>query len=100
MRPTTIDLQTASGPVSIRPTRDPDAAAYRELRLEALRTHPEAFGADYAASLARPIEHWQERVRGGAGGDLGILYVAEVGGALAGMTGIYRDEGVKMRHSA
>jgi RimJ/RimL family protein N-acetyltransferase len=86
--------------VTIRPTREEDAAAFRELRLEALRTHPEAFGADYAEALARPIEFWQERVRSGAGGERGITYVAEAGGALVAMTGIFRDEAAKMRHSA
>jgi RimJ/RimL family protein N-acetyltransferase len=93
-------IDTPRGPVTIRPTREADAAAYRELRLEALRTHPEAFGADHAESLARPIERWQQNVRDGAGSDLGVTYVAEAGGALAGMTGIYRDSGIKMRHRA
>src|SRR4051812_7523280 len=93
-------IRTPRGDLTIRPTREEDAAAFRELRLEALRTHPEAFGADYAEALARPIEFWQERVRSGAGGERGVTYVAEAGGALVGMTGIFRDEGSKMRHSA
>jgi RimJ/RimL family protein N-acetyltransferase len=100
MQPATSELQTPRGPVGIRPTRAEDAEAYRELRLEALRTHPEAFGEAHAASLARPPERWQQIVRDGAGGDLSILYVAEAGRALVGMTGIYRLEGAKMRHSA
>ena len=91
-------IETPRGPIAIRPTREDDAVAYRELRLEALRTHPEAFGADYEESLARPIERWQQNVRDGAGTDLGITYVAEVAGGLVGMTGIYRDSGAKMRH--
>jgi RimJ/RimL family protein N-acetyltransferase len=99
MQPATIELQTPHGSVTIRPTREEDAEAYRELRLEALRTHPEAFGADYAESLARPNERWQQNVRDGAGGELGILYVAEAGGVLVGMTGVYRDSGAKMRHT-
>jgi GNAT superfamily N-acetyltransferase len=97
-RPMMSTIDTPRGPVTIRPTREDDTIAYRELRLEALRTHPEAFGADYAESLARPIERWQQNVRDGAGADLGVTYVAEAGGALAGMTGIYRDSGLKMRH--
>jgi RimJ/RimL family protein N-acetyltransferase len=92
-------ITTPRGPATIRPTHEEDAAAFRDLRLEALRTHPEVFGADYDESLARPIEFWQERVRDGAGSDLGITYVAEAGGALVGMTGIYRDNHLKMRHS-
>jgi RimJ/RimL family protein N-acetyltransferase len=93
-------FDTPRGPVTIRPTGEADTAAYRELRLEALRTHPEAFGADYEESLARPIERWQQNVRDGAGTDLGVTYVAEAGGALVGVTGIYRDSGLKMRHCA
>ena len=92
-------ITTPRGPVTIRATREQDATAFRGLRLEALRTHPEVFGADYDENLARPIEFWQERVRDGAGSDLGITYVAEAGGALVGMTGIYRDNYLKMRHS-
>ena len=39
-------------------------------------------------------------MRSGAGDDRGITYVAEANGALVGMTGIFRHEGAKMRHSA
>jgi RimJ/RimL family protein N-acetyltransferase len=100
MQPATIELQTRQGLVSIRPTREEDAANYRELRLEALRTHPTAFGADYAEDLLRPAEQWQQNVRDGAGGEQGILYVAESSDALIGMTGVYRRDRAKMRHHA
>ncbi len=91
-------IDSPRGPITIRPTCEADTVAYRELRLEALRTHPEAFGADFEESLARPLERWQQNVRDGAGTDLGITYVAEADGGLVGMTGIYRDSGPKMRH--
>src|SRR5262249_29523872 len=93
-------IETPRGPITIRPTRDEDVTAYRELRLQALRTHPEAFGATYEEGLAQPIERWQQNVRDGAGTDLGISYVAEAGGALIGMTGIYRHKSAKMGHRA
>jgi GNAT superfamily N-acetyltransferase len=95
-----LTINTLHGPVVICPIRAEDAAAYRELRLEALRTHPEAFGADYEESQARPIERWQQQVRDDAGSDMSIIYVAEAGGALVGMIGIYRDSGAKMWHRA
>jgi ribosomal protein S18 acetylase RimI-like enzyme len=94
------EIDTPRGLVTIRPTREDDTVVYRELRLEALRTHPEAFGADYEESLGRPIERWQQNVRDGAGTELGITYVAEAAGALVGITGIYRDSGAKMQHRA
>jgi RimJ/RimL family protein N-acetyltransferase len=94
-----IVLTTDRGDVLIRPTREEDAAAYRALRLEGLRAHPEVFGADYATSAARPIEYWQERMRGGAGGPEGITYVAEAAGELIGMTALVRNDLAKTRHA-
>jgi RimJ/RimL family protein N-acetyltransferase len=95
---TTID--TPRGVVFIRPTSESDAPAYRDLRLAAVRSHPEAFGADYESLAARPLEGWQERMRAGAGGDHGITYVAEAQGELIGMTVLQRGELPKLRHWA
>jgi RimJ/RimL family protein N-acetyltransferase len=95
-----VTLTTQRGEVRIRPTSEGDAQAYRDLRLAALRAHPEAFGADYESLAARPIEHWQERMRAGAGGDHGITYVAEAHGELIGMTVLQRGELPKLRHWA
>jgi ribosomal protein S18 acetylase RimI-like enzyme len=93
-------LTTPRGPVRIRPTCEQDALAYREMRLEALRLHPEVFGADLAENLTRPPERWQTVVRDGAGSEKSILFVAEADGELVGMIGIRRFDGVKMEHSA
>ena len=93
-------LDTPRGQVAIRPTREADVKAYRELRQEALRLHPEAFGGSYEESLTYPIERWQKNVRDGAGSDRSILFVAEANGTLVGMTGIYRHDGAKMHHNA
>jgi RimJ/RimL family protein N-acetyltransferase len=92
-------LATDRGDVLIRPTRVEDAAAYRALRLIGLKAHPEAFGADYTTSAARPIEYWQERMRSGAGGPEGITYVAEAAGTLVGMTALVRNDMLKTRHA-
>jgi len=91
--------QTPRGDVTIRPTREEDAQAYRALRLEALRAHPEAFGMDYETSAAQPLEHWQERMRSGAGGSEGVTYVAEAAGELIGMTVLVRNDLAKTRHA-
>jgi RimJ/RimL family protein N-acetyltransferase len=95
---TTI-IQTSKGDVLIRPTRIDDAPAYRSLRLQGLQAHPEAFGADYETSTARPIEYWRERMQSGAGGERGVTYVAEAAGELIGMTALVRHDLPKTRHA-
>lgn len=92
-------MDTPRGPVTIRPTQDGDALAFRNLRLEALKNHPEAFGADYESNLLLPIEHWEERVRPNPDPSKDITFVAIAGETFVGMTGIYRDNTAKMRHN-
>jgi hypothetical protein len=38
----------------IRPLLTADAAAFRELRLEALQTYPDCFGSTYETEAAKP----------------------------------------------
>jgi RimJ/RimL family protein N-acetyltransferase len=92
-------IHTSKGDVLIRPTRIDDAPAYRALRLIGLRAHPEAFGADYETSAARPIAYWQERMQSGAGGEQGITYVAFAADELIGMTALVRNDLAKTRHA-
>lgn len=42
--------------------KTPDAPQYRQLRLKALQTNPEAFGSDYQTEVAYPIEKFEERL--------------------------------------
>ena len=49
--------------IIIRHATTSDLDLFRELRLEALKNHPTAFGADYEESAARPNEYWQERLK-------------------------------------
>ena len=93
-------VQTPRGDVTIRPVREAEAEAYRDLRLEGLRLHPGAFGADFESSSARPLAFWHERARQGAGGDEGVLYVADAAGALVGLTALIRNDLRKTRHGA
>ena len=95
-----VSLTTKRGEVLIRPTSEADAPAYRALRLQAILAHPEAFGMDYETSIGQPIEHWQERMRKGAGDDESVSYVAEAAGALVGMTVLVRNDLPKTRHAA
>jgi ribosomal protein S18 acetylase RimI-like enzyme len=94
------ELQTSKGLVRIRSTVIEDAQALRDLRLEALRLFPSAFGTDYAANLERPFEYWQNLAAEGSNNPWGSMYVAEAeDDSLIGMTGTYRYERVKMRHN-
>ncbi len=51
-------ITTPRGVIVIRQAQESDAQAYRELRLEELRNHPDAFSADYAINEARPETFW------------------------------------------
>jgi RimJ/RimL family protein N-acetyltransferase len=66
--------------------------------LEALKNHPTAFGADYEESLARPNEHWRERLT--IHKDKEALFFAESDGQLIGMTGIFRGSSKKSHHDS
>ncbi len=92
-------MDTPRGSITIRPTQEGDATAFRELRLEALKNYPAAFGSDYETDIMLPIEHWQERVRPTADPSKGIIYVASAGATLVGMTGIYRANSLKLQHN-
>lgn len=91
-------LETPRGAVRVRPVREEDAEAYRELRLEGLRLHPEAFGSDFESSSAHPLEYWRERMKRGAAGEQGVTLVAEAGAQLVGTTTLLRNEHRNTRH--
>jgi hypothetical protein len=59
-------MATPRGTITIRPAAEDAAAPLRDLRLEALRTHPEAFSADYATTLDQPVTFWADWPPGAA----------------------------------
>jgi ribosomal protein S18 acetylase RimI-like enzyme len=85
--------------IPIRPIRGNDVEAFKALRLEALKSHPEAFGADYHESLAAPESMWRERIQPSFD-NTGRIFLADAGGQLAAMTGVLREKGTKVDHSA
>jgi len=93
-------ITTPRGAVTIRPASEEDVLAYRELRLEALRNHPEAFSSDYATSLARPMAYWTDRLKSDGSDDGVIIYFAVHDEQLIGMCGITHTTSPKLRHSA
>src|SRR5260221_8492405 len=92
-------MKFAPDRVIIRPAVAEDLSAYRDLRLEALRNHPEAFGADYAQDAAEPESFWQERLSNTIDNPMGILHLAVADQMLIGMTGIYRINSPKEQHN-
>ena len=92
-------VQTPHGEVVVRAAGEGDADAYREVRLEALKNHPEAFGSDYETAAANPAEYWVERLRN-AGTSAPATFMAWAGSQPVGLCGLAREDRAKTRHSA
>jgi RimJ/RimL family protein N-acetyltransferase len=73
-----------------------DAAAFRTLRIRALREHPEAFGR--TPEEVDSVEVWTERLRVDTGSDLDFVLGAFEADMLVGTAGCHRDHGAKQRH--
>jgi GNAT superfamily N-acetyltransferase len=74
--------------VTVRETVAGDWQALRDIRLEALRTAPDAFGSTYEGEASRGEEHWHNRIaRGGT-------FLAYLPGAPdpAGLIGGYTED--------
>ena len=82
----------------IRALTPRDAAAFRALRVRALREHPEAFGR--TPEEVDPVEAIAERFRRDAESDLDFVLGAFDGDTLVGMAGCHRESAVKHRHVA
>ena len=85
--------------MSIHRLTEHDAAIFWALRLRGLREHPEAFGASYEDSAARPLAEVERRLRNeGSSPDNFVLGAFSSEGVLTGVVGFARDEGLKVRH--
>ncbi len=74
--------------VLVRETVMADWQAWRDIRLQALRDAPDAFGSTYAEQNRRGENDWRQRV---AGGGLFLAWIPEVSAAEpAGMAGGYQ----------
>ncbi|MGN7411742.1 N-acetyltransferase family protein [Paenibacillus sp. SAF-068] len=80
----------------IRNIRRDEADIYWPFRLEALKMHPEAFGASFELSIQIPMNEVQERIHNEPDDYILGAYTAE--GTLAGMMGFKREYGLKLRH--
>ncbi|MGY4479953.1 N-acetyltransferase family protein [Bradyrhizobium sp. USDA 3364] len=79
--------------IEIRRLLPADAALYRDIRLEALRLSPEAFGSAYETESAHPVEWFAARLAGGT-----VMLGAFRGGGLAGIVGFIAEQGPKRQH--
>lgn len=76
----------------VRPLAAADVGAYRELRLQGLRDHPSAFGADADEEASRPMADWLERMQQRA------TFGAFIAGRLVGTAALSVDPGRKHGH--
>lgn len=81
-----------SSPIQVRRLVPAEADLYREIRLEALRRNPEAFGSTFEVESARPISSFSERLSGSA--VFGVFDDA----SLVGIAGLKIAEGPKDAH--
>ncbi|MHC2438752.1 GNAT family N-acetyltransferase [Bradyrhizobium sp. USDA 4451] len=79
--------------IELRRLLPADAALYRDIRLEALRMSPEAFGSAYETESVHPVEWFAERLTRGA-----VILGAFRGDEIAGIVGFVAAEGPKQRH--
>ncbi len=77
---------------TIRRLAEADATAFRTIRLEALRTAPEAFGSTYEGERDRPAAEFAERLQ------RNYVAGAFVGPDLVGTAGYYPLTGPKETH--
>ncbi len=71
--------------VRIRRLQAGDAALWRDLRLEALANHPEAYGSTHDDWAGRPLSDFADRLASGA------VFGAFVGATLVGSTALDAD---------
>ena len=78
--------------IQIRRLAATDAAIYRDIRLDALRRHPEAFGSTFEAECGKPLPFFEGRLS--ASGVFGAFDHVE----LVGVAGLLIHEGAKECH--
>lgn len=72
-----------------------DAEAFRDLRLEGLRNHPEAFGSSFEEESERPLAWFTERLEENL-----VFAGCADDGHLLGVAALGIQKGLKQRHKA
>jgi RimJ/RimL family protein N-acetyltransferase len=76
----------------IRPLRADEAEMYRDIRLEALRLHPEAFSAAFEQESAQPLSSFAQRL------SANTIFAGLRDQAVLGVAGFMREPGLKRAH--
>jgi RimJ/RimL family protein N-acetyltransferase len=79
---------------AIRPFTVDEAALYRDIRLEALRLHPEAFGASFDKEAAEPLAFFTGRLQGNT------IFGGFRGDMVLGTAGFMAGTGPKQAHKS
>jgi ribosomal protein S18 acetylase RimI-like enzyme len=82
------------GEFTVRTLAAQDAAAYREIRLAALKSTPQAFGSTWEAEAERPLSHFAERLTSS------VVLAAYGSAGLVGMAGYKQHGGAREQHKA
>jgi ribosomal protein S18 acetylase RimI-like enzyme len=89
-------------PITITDKLSPDRwREYRDLRLVAVQTRPEAFLDTEEETLAAPDSLWQERLEASLkGDDSAVLFAINTKNELVGITAVIFNQKQKIKHSA
>jgi RimJ/RimL family protein N-acetyltransferase len=79
--------------LKVRLLEGDDVATYRELRLEGLKSHPEAFSSSWEYEAGKPVSWWAERL------ETNTVFGGWVDRSpLVGVAGLRVQDPVKLRH--
>jgi RimJ/RimL family protein N-acetyltransferase len=79
--------------LKVRRLETSDVANYRELRLEGLKGHPEAFSSSWEDEADKPVSWWAERL------ETNTVFGGWVNNSpLVGAAGLHVQDRVKLRH--
>ena len=78
--------------ITVRRLVSGDGDHYRQIRLEALKNAPDAFGSNYETESTQDPSHFEERVVSGC------VFGAFDSGKIIGMAGFYQQSEPKQNH--
>ncbi|NMO98189.1 GNAT family N-acetyltransferase [Paenibacillus lemnae] len=84
--------------MNIKILKESDAKQYQELRLNGLKTNPEAFGSTYERESKFSLETVIDRIRPAV--DKFVIGAFHESGLLVGIVALARESGIKTTHKA